>query len=236
MPTIIKGQPTSADVREKLKADGKPVALACSLGKDSLAAWCALEADGIEVAPVYFWTVPNLPLVNENIETIENIFHVHINQAPHPRFFRMIRRHVLQPPERISVIDSAGIVEYDYDDMWPDIKIDLGLDADTWVCDGMRACDSIVRRATLTRNGVMRRTTHKVSPICDWTKAEVMDALEKRGIGLPPDYELFGRSFDGLDKRFMEPLRKNRPRDFEIIQKWFPFVGMDEKRWMHYGL
>lgn len=49
MPTIIKGQPTSAEIRKRLKAEGRPVVLSCSLGKDSLAAWVALEDEGIEV-------------------------------------------------------------------------------------------------------------------------------------------------------------------------------------------
>lgn len=38
MTTIIKGQPTSAEIRRKLKEEGRPVVLSCSLGKDSLAA------------------------------------------------------------------------------------------------------------------------------------------------------------------------------------------------------
>ena len=43
MPTIIKGQPTSAEIRKRLKAEGRPDVLNCSLGNDSLAAWEALE-------------------------------------------------------------------------------------------------------------------------------------------------------------------------------------------------
>lgn len=54
--------------------------------------------------------------------------------------------------------------------------------------------------------------------------------------GLPPDYELFGRSFDGLDMRFMKPLREKRPKDFEVVKQWCPFIEADEKRWSHYGL
>ena len=235
MPTVIKGQPTSAEIVSRLKADGRPVALACSLGKDSLAAWVALEEAGIEVVPVYFWSVPRLPLIEENVKQIEKVFGVKIHQEPHPRFFRMLDEMTLQPPERIATIMKAGMEKPDYDDLWPMIKEDLGLPPDAWVCDGVRACDSIQRRASLTRNGVMKRTTHKASVIADWTKSEVMDALERRGIGLPPDYELFGRSFDGLDERFMRPLRENRPEDYEAVKQWFPFVEADILRHDHYG-
>lgn len=34
MPTVIKGQPTSAEIRRRLKDEGRPVVLSCSLGKD----------------------------------------------------------------------------------------------------------------------------------------------------------------------------------------------------------
>ena len=236
MTTNIKGQPTSAEIRARLKAENRPVLLACSLGKDSLAAWCALEKDRIEVVPVYFWTIPNLPLVAENIATIEKVFDVKIHQAPHPRFFRMLANYVLQPPQRPTSIEYCGLQALDYEDMWPSIKQDLGLPADTWVCDGVRACDSIQRRASLTKHGILKQTTHKACVIADWQKCEVMEALEERGIGLPPDYEMFGRSFDGLDERFMRPLKENRPQDFEIIKKWFPFVDADIYRWQHYSM
>ena len=236
MTTNIKGQPTSAEIRARLKAENRPVLLACSLGKDSLAAWCALEKDGIEVVPVYFWTIPNLPLIAENIATIEKVFGVKIHQAPHPRFFRMLSHFVLQPPQRLTSIQYMNIQPLDYEDMWPYIKEDLGLPPDTWVCDGVRACDSIQRRASLTKHGILKQTTHKACVIADWQKHEVMEALEERGIGLPPDYEMFGRSFDGLDERFMRPLKENRPQDFEIIKKWFPFVDADIYRWQHYSM
>lgn len=236
MTTIIKGQPTSKEVRQYLKDRNEPVILACSLGKDSLAAWIALEDAGIEVYPVYFWSIPNLPLIAENIKQIENIFETKINLAPHPRFFRMLSRLVLQPPQRVSSIQYAGITALDYGDMWQDIKSDLGLPANTFVCDGVRACDSIPRRASLTKHGVLKKTTHKASVIADWQKGEVMEALEKRGIGLPPDYEMFGRSFDGLDKRFMQPLKEKRSKDFGVIKKWFPFVDADIYRWQHYNM
>ena len=78
MTTIIKGQPTSEEVRQYLAGQNKPVILACSLGKDSLAAWCALEKDGIEVVPVYFWSVfvrtPSAYILSS--ETIISSLHV----------------------------------------------------------------------------------------------------------------------------------------------------------------
>lgn len=236
MPTIIKGQPKSEEVRKRLKEEGKPVMLACSLGKDSLAAWVALEEEGIEVVPVYFWSIPRLPMNEQSIKQIEDVFGVKIHQYPHPRWFRTLNNCVFQAPHRISTIEAAQLAEMTYETERPLILEDLGLDPDTWECDGVRACDNPYRRASLTRHGVMKQSTRKASVIADWTKQEVMDAIKKRGIGLPPDYELFGRSFDGLDMRFMKPLREQRPDDFEVVKQWYPLIKADELRWEHYGL
>lgn len=87
MPTIIKGQPTSAEIRKRLKAEGRPVVLSCSLGKDSLAAWVALEDEGIEVVPIYYWSIPGLPMVEQNVRTIEKVFGVkiHFTRTPDGR-------------------------------------------------------------------------------------------------------------------------------------------------------
>ena len=53
MTTVIRGQGTSEEVRQKLHDEGKPVLLAFSCGKDSIATWLALEDAGVEVVPCY---------------------------------------------------------------------------------------------------------------------------------------------------------------------------------------
>ena len=60
MTTVIRNQGTSLAVREKLAADGRPVLLAFSCGKDSIAAWLAMRDMGIEVVPAYLYYVPGL--------------------------------------------------------------------------------------------------------------------------------------------------------------------------------
>lgn len=227
MPTVIKGQPTSAEVLAKLKAEGKPVLLAFSCGKDSLAAWCALLDAGIEVIPAYMWYVPGLKFVDAEIKHYEKLFDTKIHQYPHPSFWRWINRGVLQTPARVRAIATLGLVEPTYDETWAAIKEDLGLPKDTWVADGVRAADSIVRRASFVRNGVMKRSTHKVSPIADMLKAELLDLLEKHHVDLPCDYEIWGRSFDGVDYRFSEPMSRQLPEDFETIRRWFPLVDAE---------
>ena len=70
----------------------------------------------------------------------------------------------------------------------------------------------------------MKPGNRKVSTIYDWQKHEVMDAITQAGIPLPVDYEWFGRSFDGIDRRFLEPLRNHAPEDYQRVLDWFPLA------------
>lgn len=236
MPTVIKGQPTSAEVLARLKAEERPVLLSFSCGKDSIAAWVAMEEAGIEVIPCYMWLVPNLKFVQEELSYFEEAFDKKIHRYPHASYYRLIVDLVDQPPEHCGIIEAASPPKPQYDEIWRMIRHDLGLDPDTWVADGVRAADSIVRRASFVKHGVMKPGNRKVSPIADWLKAEVMDAINRKGVNLPIDYEIWGRSFDGIDYRFTAPMRERLPEDFEILKKWFPLIESDIVRHEAYGL
>lgn len=238
MPTQIKGQPTSAEVIARLKAEGRPVALSFSCGKDSIAAWIALEDAGVEVVPVYMYSVPpgTLRFVEDDVAYFESSFGVHIHQYPHPAYFAFFNHFICQAPQNLGIIEASCMPEPKYPEMWRLIKDDLGLPQDTWVADGVRAADSIVRRASFVRHGVMKASSRKVSVIADWLKAEVMAAIERRGIALPIDYELFGRSFDGLDYRFLAPMRDKLPDDYARLLEIYPMAELDIARHEHYGI
>lgn len=236
IPTVIKGQPTSKEVIQRLKDEGRPVLLSFSCGKDSIAAWIAMDDAGIDVVPVYMYLVPNLGFVQEEIEYFEGMFGRKVHQYPHASCYRFFAQYAFQAPENCGIVDAAGIQSPDYDYIWSFVKEDLGLPPDTWVADGVRAADSIVRRASFVKHGVMKPSKRKVSPIADWLKGEVMDAIEGRGIKLPIDYEIWGRSFDGLDYRFTHPMKERLPEDYEVLKAYFPLIETDILRHEHYGI
>lgn len=233
MPTKIKNQLPSSAIRAKLKAENRPVLVSFSLGKDAIATELALADEGIETVLAYMYLIPpdskgkHLSFVQDSLDKLEQQLGKRIHTYPHPSLYRWLNGFVMQPPERLAVIQAAEFPPLDYPTLWELIKEDLGLPADTWVADGVRAADSIVRRASLSRHGVMKASSRKVSPIADWLKAEVLDCIESHGIDLPVDYELFGRSFDGLDYRFLKPIKDNLPQDYERILEWFPLVEME---------
>lgn len=233
MTTIIKGQPTSAEIRETLAAENRTVLVAFSGGKDAIAAELALQDAGIDTILAYLYYIPGrepgrtLDFVERGLVELEQRLGKQIHRYPHPSFYRWLNNFVFQPPERCEVIEAANFPTVDYAVMWQLIRKDLGLPADTWVADGVRAADSIVRRASFVRHGVMKPKDHKVSPVADWLKAEVMGRIAAAGITLPVDYDWFGRSFDGIDHRFLKPISEHAPEDFARILDWFPLADLE---------
>jgi hypothetical protein len=226
--TTIKGQPTSEQVRADLATQGRPVLLSFSRGKDSIAAWLALRAAGIQVHSFYLYSVPGLlAFERDSLAYFEDVFGQQIYRYPHPSLHRQLRHLVFQPPERLPVLRAARIPHLTHEKVNAAVRADLGLAPDTWVADGVRAADSIVRRAALATHGVFRSRVMKTSPVWDWYKAETLTTIRRVGIQLPVDYRWFGRSFDGIDYRFLEPLSRHAPDDYQRILEWFPLADLE---------
>ena len=79
----------------------------------------------------------------------------------------------------------------------------------------------------MMRYGPMKEAHRKVSPIWDWRKATAFARIAAEGVELSSDYEWFGRSFDGLDYRFVEPLSRHAPEDYQRLLDWFPLAELE---------
>ncbi|MFB9776129.1 hypothetical protein [Brevibacterium otitidis] len=200
--------------------------MAFSLGKDAICANHALRDAGVETRLAYLFLIPDLGFVQRTVAELEDHFGQQIRQYPHPSLFRWLRNSVFQPPERLAVIEAANLVEPSYELTWDLIREDTGLDADTWVADGVRANDSQQRRMAFKRFGVMKPKNRKVSPVWDWSIAEIRECMADKGVPTPVDYGWFGRSFDGIDPRFLEPLKANAPEDYQRVLDWFPLADL----------
>lgn len=229
----IAGQPPSSEIRARLKAENRPVCVAFSGGKDALAATLALMDDGIEVRPAHLYGIPGeepmtaIGFVEDSLNRFEDQLGIEIRRYPHPSLYRKLNNLVFQPPERFNIINAARLPAPTYEELWHEIRIDLEVDEDTWVADGVRASDSLVRRASIKKHGAMKHDSRKASPIYDWLQGSVHDYIDMHGIDLPIDYELFGRSFDGIDYRFIKPIKEHLPEDYEQIKRWFPLVELE---------
>ena len=50
---------------------------------------------------------------------------------------------------------------------------------------------------------------------------------EEEGIKLPIDYQHFGRSFDGIDYRFLHLIKEHFPTDYQKIIDLFPLAELE---------
>lgn len=229
MPITIDGIKTSAEIRAEIAAEGKPVLLGFSRGKDSLAAWLAMREAGIEVVPYHLYSVPGLRFITESLAFYQDWFDTPIVNLPHPSLYRWLNAFTFQPPERCAVIEAAQFPEPTYQEIADALREDLNM-AGAWNCDGVRAADSPNRRMSVVTHGPVREHLRKVSIIWDWRIADVRETLARHDCPLPVDYEWFGRSFDGIDYRFTDSIRRHAPADYQTILDWFPLADLEDFR------
>ena len=229
----VSGIPTSEDIRQQLIESGEDVMLAFSGGKDSLSAWIAMLNSGMppeRIYPYYMYGIPGLKFVDDMLDRVEQKFQRRIGRYPNPVLYHWLNYGTYQPPERRAVIRAARLPNFDYPELIDKIEEDYGLEPGRWRLDGVRASDSIIRRISIKRHGPMKPHLRKVSPVWDWRITDVRNAIAAFGAEWPIDYEWFGRSFDGVDYRFLKPIYDNSPEDFKIIEEWLPLVSLELHR------
>lgn len=225
-----KGQ-TGEEVIATVRAHQSKTLLSFSRGKDAVAAWLAIRDHFDEVIPFHLDTVPGLEFIEESLQDYERFFGVKILRLTHPSMYRFLNGFVFQSPERCEVIEQADLPDFDYDDVRKYIVENSGLQQDIMYATGVRAADSPMRRMAISMYGAITWAQHKYHPIHDWNKQRVIDEFRRHGAFLPVDYELFGRTFDGLDLRFLYPIKKHFPRDYQRILDWFPLAELEVFRW-----
>lgn len=219
------------EVIQLIRQETDTVLMSFSCGKDSIAAWLAIKDHFPRIVPFYMWPVPGLEFIEESLAYFEEFFGTHIIRVPHPSFYRMLNNLVWQPPERIRIIEAARLPDFDYD-MLNELMIkQLDLPESTFVCAGVRAADSPNRRSAINQYGPINWKRKYFYPVWDMYKHELVDLLEQHKVKLPFDYQIFGRSFDGIDYRFLKPLKIHRPADYGRIVEWFPLAELEIMRY-----
>lgn len=220
--------PVCETVREAMGHNQALLSFSC--GKDSWAAWLSAR-DYFDFTPYYLYLVPGLEFVDNYLVYAEKKLGKRVVRLPHPSFYRMINSAIFQPPERLRTIAAAGFGTPDYDDFRDAVIEDCGLPENCWVASGVRAADSPMRRAALMKNQGVNANRRQFYPCWEWKKVQLLEELQRADIKLPIDYAVFGRSFDGLDLRFLIKIREHFPRDFATIMEWFPLADMEFARY-----
>lgn len=231
----IDGRPSGPEVIKRIAkmVGNNAVLLAFSGGKDCIACWLEMRGH-FNVVPYVMELVPDLEFVNETIRYYEDFFGQEILRVPHPSLNRLLKNLVYASPDTWPIMHAASLREFDYDTLRDHICELLHLDPQTtWSANGVRAADSIMRRTAMKKYGAINHNRLMFYPVWDMNKAGLIDCLVKSGVKMPVDYQLFGRSFDGIDFRFIYPIRKYFPDDYEKIRALFPMVECEFWRYKY---
>ena len=203
--------------------------LAFSTGKDSIAAWLQLRRHFKRIVPYYCYTVPELKFVEESLAYYEDFFETHIYRLPHRSLARFLRYMVFQSPPNVTKIEKANILGEEYDDaiIGELIRQEERLPNGAYVATGVRMADSPMRRVGIKTHGAINHNQKRFYPVYDWTKKDLIREIDEAGVKLPIDYKLFGRTFDGIDYRFLAPIKEHFPEDYEKIITWFPLAELE---------
>lgn len=201
--------------------------IAFSRGKDAIASLIACRESGLHVIPFHMHLVPGLEFVAESLAYFERVFDCKILDIPHPSLLRMLKYCVFQPPQHVELVDAQRIHVPTFAACYADARKLTSAPAGCLVASGVRACDSIVRRLGFKRFGHIRPKTETFYPVWNYNIAMTRAIIAAHGISLPVDYELFGRSFDGIDARFLVPLARHRPADYRRVLEVFPLAELE---------
>lgn len=218
---------TSDDLIRYVAAESDTVLLSFSCGKDSIGAWLALRPHIRRIIPVYLYLVPDLAFVEESLRSYEQVFETRIIRMPHPSLYRWLTSLTFQAPEHCRILEDLDLPTFAYDDVFSIVKQAEGVSADTLTAVGVRAADSLNRYTAVKNYGSLNERRRSFYPIFDWNKDRLYREIAASGVHLPIDYEWFGRSFDGIDYRFLEPIRRHAPADYERILTWFPLADLE---------
>lgn len=224
---------SSAELCEKMAAECDTAILAFSTGKDSLAAWLQMRRYFKRIVPYYCYFVPGLAFVEDSLKYYEDFFGCHIYRLPHRSFFRFLRYAVNQPPYRVPVIENAGVADeetYNDETIGQIIRTCAKLPEGAYAGTGVRMADSPYRRIAIQTHGAINHNAKRFFPVYDWKKEDMLQAFDEAGVKLPVDYKIFGRTWDGLDYRFIKPLSEAFPDDYAKVIDWYPFSDLDIAR------
>lgn len=214
------------DILEFLK-NQKKVTVGFSTGKDSVAVTTILINAGIEVIPYFFYHIPDLDFVEENIRLYEKTFGFEVIRMPHPMLYDYLRHQDFQPPKMIDYLSEIEFPKMHFSDLVDIHLASIGDSNKYYDAVGERAAESFNRRMVFKTRGFINEAEKKFYPIADWKKDDVLSYLKKNNIPLTKDYGIWNRSFDGLKYQFLFGVKKNYPNDWKKILEYFPLIELE---------
>ena len=224
----------SAELCEKLaeKTNGTCL-LAFSTGKDAICAWVELRKYFHSITPVYYYMIPELSFIEKTLAYYEDFFQTRIIRLPNPNLYRMLTSGTFQTKSTWQTIQSFQFPRVLREELCEWVKEDFNIDKDAYTAIGNRMYDNLSRYRAISKFGAHNDKIKTFFPVYDYKIADVVSSIQSAGVKLPMDYHIWGKTFDGLDYRFIKPVKEHFPEDYEKIKTFFPFIDLEIIRYEH---
>lgn len=233
LPDNIHSMPSKEALPIVARECGGRALVSFSGGKDSVGCVLALREHFDKLHLFHMYTVPGLRIVEETLTYYERLWGLRITRVPHFIFHKHLKEGVFQAWHRLPIIDWWDPQDFTYDEMCEWIMADLGWPAEAPMAVGIRYDDSIFRQASLRKTGCYNANRNTLYPIFDWSRADLRAKLIETQTRLGPEYRFCGRSFsgNGLDYRYIAPLKQHYPDDYERLRYWYPMLDAELMRY-----
>jgi hypothetical protein len=187
------------------------------------------------VIPIYFYICPDLKFIDENIKLYENHFNIKIVQLRHPALYSHLGCADWQPWDKVLYMDQIAIKSHKFSDIIRKYLQNKGLlEKYQYDCNCMKESDSLNRRILLSKKSFIDRDKKIIYLTKKFTHKDIFAYIAENKIPLTKDYEIFGRSWDGMSYHFLTGVEKYYPEDFETMKKYFPLIEAELYRYKLY--
>lgn len=202
-----------------------------STGKDSVVGLDLLIKAGIEPLPIYFYIVPELDFIENNIALYEKHFGVKVVRLPHPILYDYIHHQAWQPYDKALLLDTVNLGMISFE-MMNKIYIESnGIKDFDYDCNCMKMADSLNRRLLLRKSPDIDHDRKIIYLAKYFADKDIYAYLKDNDIPLTDDYKIFGRSWDGISYHFLTGVHKYYPNDYAKIKEYFPLIDAELMRY-----
>lgn len=224
---MIVGTPASRALCERIAGLTDTVILGFSRGKDAVA--CALWLKQFFPVLKLFHrdSCPGMPMVDRSLDYYEDVLGVEIDRCISPDWFAAVGGLQYQLIEDEDDIDDLELGQSDlgHRGLIEVMRAKYRCPG-AWMAWGMSAKDSITRNAQASLLRGYTEETQTIYPCFDWSKGDVLAAIESAGVRLADDYLYGNRSFSNpvANGRSLVRIRDKSPEDWAAIQLNYPLI------------
>jgi hypothetical protein len=209
----------------------REVTLGFSTGKDSVVGLDMLLKAGIKVIPIYFYAVPDLKFINDNIKMYEDHFNIRIVKMPHPVLFDYVDAQSWQTWDRFRTLHKNGYGSANFKQLTKSYLYCMKIEGYEYDCNCMKMADSLNRRLLLRKLPDVDENKKIIYLTKYLTNNDCFEYIKQNNIPLTRDYEIWGRSWDGLKYDYSMGVKKFYPDDYEKIKEYFPLIEAEVLRY-----